>query len=615
MILPVVPDRALTELGRTEGGPETLGLLVRDQYTRRLLLLRAVLDAVEAADPGVCSADARARLREDWGLLEEADRVEPPVRRGGWGYEDGSGIAGVSRTGPWTGAGAAPADARAPGGRAVADPASATYGQVAETASGGGPGVAPGPGAYADPDGPGVYADPDGPGVYADPDVESAASNGDSRVGPRSVAYRAVGAPVSEGGGDVGPVSTTGAGRALAGVTLSPVRTQLLHPFVGPWARHCLRGLGAAAGPRAGRDGRELSRDLAYFGALAAVLAARAGVSYAVRLRARDGVLTLPSLGALRTSASGDVPVDVVHRRGILTLRRRGEKNIVVRLQGGGFGAWSEAAAWAPAYALPGLLPGSDPVPLDDLDPYRTARGGPQHHELSGPVALDDAERKRWLQSWSGIASVLRPGGEHRVTEAVALLRCLVPLSAPPGSTAGGRTTGSCSGTRREAFGALLSSTPPTPMTFAATLVHELQHTKLAALSDMLTLHHAGPQARYFAPWRPDPRPYDGLLQGTYSHLALADFFQRTALVTTHPAHRDSAWAQHARYREQVGAVLPALVGSGDLTAQGRRFVDQMVAVYERLAEHPAPRGQTARAEAYIRAARALWTQRHVPGE
>ncbi|MFF4353295.1 aKG-HExxH-type peptide beta-hydroxylase [Streptomyces sp. NPDC001530] len=533
MILPAVPDRALTELGRTEGGPETLGLLLRDQHTRRLLLLRAVLDAVETADTAVCSTGARARLGEDWGLLEEADRVEPPVRPAAWAYEGGS---------------------------------------------------APTPEDGTD-------------------------------AGSASAAYEGVEAPTPTDGVPGGPASMPGSESALAGPPLSPVRALLLNPFVGPWARHCLRGLGAGTRPRTEWEARELGRDLAYFGALAAVAAARADVPYAVRLIARDGVLTLPSLGALRTAAPGDAHVDVVHRRQSLTLRQRGEKDIVVRLQSGGVGAWSEAAAWTPAHALPGLLPGSEPVPLDDLDPYRTVRGGPRHHELSGPVILDDAERKRWLQSWSGTASVLRLGGEQRVTEAVALMRCLVPLSAPSGSTPGGRTTGSCSGTRREAFGAVLSSTPPTATTFAATLVHELQHSKLAALSDMLTLHHAGPQARYFAPWRPDPRPYDGLLQGAYSHLALADFFQRCALAITHPARRDAAWAQHARYQQQVGAVLPTLVGSGDLTPQGRRFVDQMVAVYERLAEHPAPRGQAARAEAYVRAARALWTQRHAPGE
>ncbi|MCZ9340976.1 HEXXH motif domain-containing protein, partial [Streptomyces sp. TRM76130] len=60
-------------LARTEGGPDTLGLLVRDQDTRRLLALRAVLDAAEGADPAVCDAGRRARLRDDWAMLVEAD--------------------------------------------------------------------------------------------------------------------------------------------------------------------------------------------------------------------------------------------------------------------------------------------------------------------------------------------------------------------------------------------------------------------------------------------------------------------------------------------------------------------------------------------------------------
>ncbi|MFF1637110.1 HEXXH motif-containing putative peptide modification protein [Streptomyces sp. NPDC058246] len=604
MILPPVTDQALTELGRTEGGPETLSLLLRDQHTRRLLLLRAVLDAVESADPAVCSAAVRVRLREAWALVEEADRVDTAVRATARTYRPGTaptptGDTGAGPAAALYGGAAAPTYREGSG----AAPAAALYGRAAAPTypEGTGTGIETGTGVHV-----GSAAQ-----VYGDGwGLAPAGGQGGQGGASASAAYGRVEArePV-EGRGGSTPVP--GSGLTLVGPPLPPVRALLLNPFIGPWARHCLRGLGAAAGPRGERDARELGRDLAYFGALAAVAAARAGVPYAVRLTARDGVLTLPSLGALRTAAPGDTPVDVVHRRQSLTLRRPGEKDIVVRLQSGGVGAWSDSAAWAPAHALPGLLPGSGPVPLDDLDPYRTARGGPRHHDLSGPVTLDDAERKRWLQSWSGIASVLRLGGEHRVTEAVALLRCLVPLSAPPGSVPGG----SCSGTRREAFGALLSSTPPTATTFAATLVHELQHTKLAALSDMLTLHHAGPKARHFAPWRPDPRPYDGLLHGAYSHLALADFFQRCALATPHPARRESAWAQHARYREQVGAVLPTLVGSGDLTAQGRRFVDQMVAVYERLAEHPAPRGQAARAEAYVRAARALWTQRHAPSE
>ncbi|GGU80311.1 HEXXH motif domain-containing protein [Streptomyces filipinensis] len=467
MTPPAVPDRALAELGRTEGGPDTLALLTRDQDTRRLLMLRAVLDAAEAADPAVCPGTARDRLREDWALLTAADR-------------------------------------------------------------------------------------------------------------------------------------------ATGGGAHSPARARLTHPLTGPWARRCLTGLSPREGRLAPPERGELLRDLAHFSAVAAAAAARAGLPFTTSLTARDGVLHLPSLGALRTAEPDDVRVDVRHTDGRLTLRQPGAPDATVHLEQG-TGAWSATPAWTPAHALPALVPGAAPMPLDDLDPYRVPPRDPGPYALSGPAAPDDAERKRWLQTWTGTAAVLRTGGEHRLTEALTLLRCLVPLELPPG--AGGR--GSCSATRREAFGALLSSAPATPVAFAATLVHELQHTKLAALGELVELHRAGPEARYFAPWRPDPRPYDGLLQGTYSHLALADFFQRRALAD--PTRRESAWAEHARYHAQVGAALPALVGSPDLTPVGRRFVDAMAAVHERLAERPAPRGYTARAQAYVKAVRTLWRQRQPP--
>ncbi|MEU6813521.1 HEXXH motif-containing putative peptide modification protein [Streptomyces sp. NPDC046860] len=455
-------DRALAELSRTEGGPDTLALLVRDQDTRRMLLLRAVLDAAEAAGPADCPPAAKRRLREDWALLVAADRAAE---------------------------------------------------------------------------------------------------------GPRS-----------------------------------PARDRLTHPFTGPWARRCLTALTGGDGARTGR----LPLDLAYFGAVAVAAAARAGLPFTTEVTARDGVLCLPSLGALRIARTGADRIEVRHKNGRLTLRRRGASDVHVRLEQG-VGAWSGAPAWTPAHALPGLLPGAAPVPLDDLDPYRTPPRDPGRFAFSGPMGPDHAERKRWLQAWSGTAQALRTGGEQRLTEAVTLLRCLVPLASPPGSD--GR--GSSSGTRREAFGALLSTTPATPAALAATLVHEMQHTKLAALGELVELHRAGPEARYFAPWRPDPRPYDGLLHGTYAHLALAGHFQRTALAE--PARREAAWAEHARYHAQVAAALPALAASPDLTEAGRRFVDGMAAAHERLSARPAPRGHTARAQAYVKAARTLWAQRRPP--
>ncbi|MDX3642923.1 aKG-HExxH-type peptide beta-hydroxylase, partial [Streptomyces sp. MB09-02B] len=157
------------------------------------------------------------------------------------------------------------------------------------------------------------------------------------------------------------------------------------------------------------------------------------------------------------------------------------------------------------------------------------------------------------------------------------------------GGVGAGREAGSCSGTRREAFAAVLSSAPPTSATLAATLVHELQHAKLAALGEMVTLHHEGSEERYFAPWRPDPRPYDGLLQGVYSHAALADFFQRCALARhVSPTQKEAAWREHARYQAQVRMALP-VIASGDLTAAGRAVVEGLLEKCEHMTADPPP--------------------------
>ncbi|MET9562626.1 aKG-HExxH-type peptide beta-hydroxylase [Streptomyces tauricus] len=502
MIPSLLPEQALSELGRTEGGPDTLALLVRDQQMRRLLLLRAVLDAVEEADAEICPPVLRQRFRSDWALLEEADRA-------------------------------------------------------------------------------GEAGEPPGEGK---------------------------------------------------GVRHSPARTQILYPLVGPWARGCLRALSTKTIPRTARQrrARSLRRELCYFSALAAAAAVRAGVSFSARLSAQDGMLALPSLGAL--GAIGDGDVEVVARDGRMTLRRHGEADVVVDVAerealtasgaglgpapGAGFATWSAATAWKPVQLLPGLLPESVPVPLDDLDPHRTVDGGSRHQALSGPATLDEAARERWLTSWTGVRSILRLGGEHRVAEVATLLRCLVPLAPPAGHAAPDGGTGSCSGTRREAFGAVLSSTPPTPATFAATLVHEMQHAKLAALSDVVVLHREGPQERYFAPWRPDPRPYDGLLQGVYSHVALADFYQRCALVAAaRPGQREAAWREHARYRAQTRMTLPVLAASESLTETGRSLVNQLLRECDRMGEAPPPAGVRIDAEERVRDAHARWVRCNAPTE
>ncbi|WP_406429636.1 aKG-HExxH-type peptide beta-hydroxylase [Streptomyces sp. NBC_01589] len=455
---PAIPDRALRELGRTEGGTDSLGLLVRDQDTRRLVLLRAVLDAA-AAPTTVCPPHLLDRLRADWALLEAAERAD----------------------------------------------------------------------------------------------------------------------------------------RAA-------VRTVLFHPMAGPWVQRLLGGLTSAtvAGP-------DLPDDLAHLTALAAAAAIRAGVRCTALLAPRGGFVSLPTLGAVRADSG---PVELVHIEGETAIRPAGAPSLVARTQPDGT-MTSADPRWLPVLTLPALLPGTGPVPLDDLDPYGTEGVGLPRHGLSTVVRMDDHERKAWAECWSGVEPLLRAGGEHRLTEAAVLLRCVVPLGHPPGSGAEDGGVAHCSGTRREAFGAVLSSRPATPAYFASTLVHELQHTKLAALGALVPLHHEAATPRHFAPWRSDPRPFDGLLQGAYSHLALADYWQRYALGAQRVTPRDTAWAEHARCREQVGAVLPVLAGSAGLTREGRVLVNEMITLYHRMDDCPPPPGHLARARAYVSTVKVIWQQRN----
>jgi uncharacterized protein len=56
-----------------------------------------------------------------------------------------------------------------------------------------------------------------------------------------------------------------------------------------------------------------------------------------------------------------------------------------------------------------------------------------------------------------------------------------------------------------------------------ALLIHEFQHVKMSAARD---LFDPADQRLYRVPWRPDPRPFEGVLQGTYAHLAVSDFWR-----------------------------------------------------------------------------------------
>ncbi|MDV6287982.1 HEXXH motif-containing putative peptide modification protein [Streptomyces sp. UP1A-1] len=137
-----------------------------------------------------------------------------------------------------------------------------------------------------------------------------------------------------------------------------------------------------------------------------------------------------------------------------------------------------------------------------------------------------------------------------------ALIRAVVPYgrtaAVPPAAP-----TVAVSASSGDSFGAMLISRPGSALALAETLVHEFQHSKLAALLHLFPLLDDDREERYYAPWRADPRHLTGLLHGAYAFTGVAGFW-RDRLAE--PEHAEVA-AYHFALRlapEPAGRAHPA---------------------------------------------------------
>ncbi|GAA3199251.1 HEXXH motif domain-containing protein [Actinocorallia longicatena] len=295
----------------------------------------------------------------------------------------------------------------------------------------------------------------------------------------------------------------------------------LRHPAVGARLLHVMR-----------RGDRQA---LAPVGAAAAL---RAGLRAEVETAVTGSALSLPSLG--RASLPGATRAVVSAADRTITP----DTGPAVRIGGPG---------WTPLRTLdvPGLT-----VSVEDLDPFRFPG------DLPLAARLSPADHGRWRRRFADAWTLLAREHPAAAAETAAGLRSVVPLE-----TGSGVQVAATSG---ESFGALALSLPGDPLTFALTFVHETQHLKLCALIDLLPLIDADDGALYHAPWRPDPRPLSGLLQGAYAFLAVTGFWARHLAAVPEAAH------QFARWRLAVARTLEVITGSGSLTGHGLRFVDGM---------------------------------------
>ncbi|HTJ72007.1 MAG TPA: FxsB family cyclophane-forming radical SAM/SPASM peptide maturase [Actinospica sp.] len=199
-------------------------------------------------------------------------------------------------------------------------------------------------------------------------------------------------------------------------------------------------------------------------------------------------------------------------------------------------------------------------VLLEDLDGQRDV------FQLPPTDRLSDQEFGQWTSLYSAAWAIIKNHYGEYVGGLDAGLHVVMPLMQSPDGHA-------ASGTARQAFGALGLALPPDPEILALLLIHEFQHVKLGALLDLFDLYDVSDERLYYAPWREDARPLEGLLQGVYAHVAVVDFWRRAT-----ERGDDKAAVHFARWRNQTWEAIGTLGNSGSLTDIGAKVVASLKA-------------------------------------
>ncbi len=365
------------------------------------------------------------------------------------------------------------------------------------------------------------------------------------------------------------------------------------HPYLRVWAVRCLERLkqvgsahpdrtrNEAGGPTAASGPAEksgLETDLDHLGAIAASIAIRCGEDAELEVPIIDEAVHLPGFGRLvvaRASGRADLIIDAdsvslqveescwkLARSDLL----RGEGGRLAATGAGpGLADRDRPAEWQPVRMLeaPGIR-----VALEDTDPYRDC------HQWRAAPRLTDSEFERWQQDFAAAWGEIQANHPSYAPAIAGGLHMLMPLSPGPR----GRDV---SAAARNAFGAIGMALPADPAASALLIIHEFQHVKLGAILDLYDLYDPADRRLFHAPWREDLRPLEGLLQGTYAHLAVTEFWRVRSLSPACGVPADSASAEAANrrfvhWRAHTRDAIKTLADSGSLTPLGMRFVDEM---------------------------------------
>lgn len=314
------------------------------------------------------------------------------------------------------------------------------------------------------------------------------------------------------------------------------------HSSVAAWAARTLRALHADHEALPGAEPGLMC-------AVAAAASTRARLPAHIEVPVLNGAVMLPSLGA--AAADGDCAV-------VRSTAAGAKVDSPARRVEIPSDPHRDATGWE---GLRRVQVGSLDALVDDLDPFRM----PAAPDLAS--RLTAAQADTWAAAFRQAWPLLDRHHPAIAAEIAAAVKVIVPRNGPP--------QGVVSSSSPETFGAVAMSQPPDGRALAETLTHELQHLKLSALTDIVRLTGPDDGGRFYAPWRDDPRPIDGLLQGAYAYLGVSGFWRRQRhLESGNPGIQSHA--EYARWRDAAALAAETLSSSGRLTSAGSRFVGGM---------------------------------------
>ncbi|MFF8291479.1 aKG-HExxH-type peptide beta-hydroxylase [Streptomyces sp. NPDC016309] len=344
------------------------------------------------------------------------------------------------------------------------------------------------------------------------------------------------------------------------------VEDLLLLPETGIWLSGLLTRL-----RRPHRADTPLWVDAGHLHTLAAVAAIRAGLSFSLPVPARRGGVWLPTLGLARLPTAHRRPAlwdtadvrstggrpSVTGRYGRLHLPGPPERN---------------TPGWLPVRRV-SLVPDRPPrVVLDDVGHHRIA---PPPHGAAR--RLTPSAAGTWSRLLREAHALLADVDPPSAEAASVLMRSLQPIAAQEPFRVLSVTSG-------HGVGGMASSLPASVALCAATLVHELQHSKLSALMHLCPLYEPGVADRlYYAPWRDDPRPLGGMLQGAYAFMAVARFWQAYANRLPGGTREGAARFESALWLGRLDRIVAELSLDPALTEAGRSALETLLGTVRRL--------------------------------